>query len=101
MTAWVNGTKITGNGANVDDAYNDEYSAGKTINTFTKYTSVSLGNIRSKIIDCTTLTNYENLITADFLVVPTGVINNQSASISIQGQWSEMYYTSADVYIIK
>ena len=126
--AWVNGNKVTGNGKNVNDAYNDGYNAGKTSNKFTKYTSVSLGNISSKIVDCKTLTNYENLVAEDFLVVPTGVLNNQSgfdgrqnklsnitweytegnltinnqrASISISGQWSEMYYTSADVYIIK
>ena len=60
VTAWVNGNKITGNGTDVNNAYNNGYNAGKTAGTLKRITvSNATGAVK------TALPNIYSTLTAE------------------------------------
>ena len=75
-TAWVNGVKITGNGADVNNSYHNGYQAGSNDASTGKYTLVELGTGTSFDIK-SVYSNYSKLTTSNFIC--------QVVSISVSG----------------
>ncbi len=75
-TAYVNGQKITGNGADVNNAYNNGYNAGIAAGGTGKYTLVELGTGTSFDVK-SIYPNYANLTASNFIC--------QVVSISVSG----------------
>ena len=64
VTAWVNGQKITGNGTDVNNAYNNGYNAGRQSNTYRVlgYTKTQLNGSNDKVNLAPYYAKYQQLV---------------------------------------
>ena len=106
VTAWVNGVKITGNGTDVNNSYNEGYAAGQNSSTLTYITvtfPVSTSWVTSKSVSITELYSQYASLTIDNMIpvfdnYPS--IRNSDAVNAFRVSYSFSYNSSTGTFTV-